>query len=142
VANGEIQFVFTHTGVGNLLSKTLQQAVGLDLQQAEQYKREFGLDAQQFEGKVSNALLPIVTKLTEEIQKALRYYTGQAPADTIQRLVLTGGSAQLPGLVEQLNSTLGLEILLAAPFSTATGEIPTQNQLAYSVCMGLLMRKL
>jgi len=141
VANGEIQFVFTHTGVGSLLTKTLQQAVGLDLQQAEQYKRSYGLNADQFEGKVSNALLPTITKLTDEMQKALRYYSNQAPQNSIQRLVLVGGSAQLPGLVEQLNSTLNLEILLAAPFATATGEVPTQNQLAFAVCMGLLMRQ-
>jgi len=141
VANGEIQFVFTHKGVGNLLTNTLQQTVGLDLQQAEQYKRAYGLNADQFEGKVKNALLPTINNLAGEIQKALRYFADQAPQNTIQRLVLTGGSAQLPGLVEHLTSTLNLEILLAAPFATATGEIPTQNQLAFSVCMGLLMRE-
>jgi Tfp pilus assembly PilM family ATPase len=85
--------------------------------------------------------LPTITKLTDEMQKALRYYSNQAPQNSIQRLVLVGGSAQLPGLVEQLNSTLNLEILLAAPFATATGEVPTQNQLAFAVCMGLLMRQ-
>ncbi|MFH2118312.1 MAG: type IV pilus assembly protein PilM [Candidatus Paceibacterota bacterium] len=141
VANGEIQFVFTHKGVGNLLTNTLQQTVGLDLQQAEQYKRTYGLSSDQFEGKVRNALLPTINKLTEEIQKALRYFASQAQQNTIQRLVLVGGSAQLLGLVEHLTSALNLEILLAAPFTTATGEVPPQNQLAFSVCMGLLMRE-
>jgi type IV pilus assembly protein PilM len=141
VAGGEIQFVFTHTGVGNLLTKTLQQAVGIDAQQAEQYKRAYGLDPSQLEGKVKNALLPTIENLAAEIQKALRYFINQTSQETIQRIVLTGGSAQLPGLVEHLTSTLNLEILLAAPFATASGEVPAQNQLAFSVCMGLLMRE-
>lgn len=141
VASGEIQFVFTHAGAGGLLTKTLQQAVGLDGQQAEQYKRVYGLDTTQFEGKVSDALLPIVQNLAAEIQKALRYFTGQAGENnSIQRLVITGGAAQLPGLAEHFTQALGLEVLMAAPFATATGEIPTDNHQAFSVCMGLLMR--
>ncbi len=141
VFQGEIQFVFTHTGVGALLTKTLQQTLGLDLQQAEQYKRSYGLDPNQFEGKVRNALLPIVNVLISEIQKAQRYFTSQFPQHTLSRAVLTGGSSQLPGLVEHLSETLGSEILFAAPFVTATGEVPTENQQNFSVCTGLLMRE-
>lgn len=142
VANGEMQFVFTHAGAGMLLTKTLQQAIGLDLQQAEQYKRTYGLDSEQFEGKVKNALLPVITGLTAEIQKALRYFAGQSPAGTpIQRIVLTGGTAQLPGLVEYFTENLNLEILLSAPFATATGNVPDQNHQVFAVCLGLLMRE-
>jgi type IV pilus assembly protein PilM len=142
VFKGEIQFVFTHTGVGALLTKTLQQTLGLDLQQAEQYKRTYGLEPGQFEGRVRNALAPIVNTLVTEIQKAQRYFTSQFPQNTLSRIVITGGSAQLPGLTEFLTQSLGAEILLSAPFATATGEIPTENQQTFSVCLGLLMREL
>lgn len=140
VAQGEILFIFTHSGAGALLTKTLQQAVGLDLQQAEQYKRTYGLDPTQFEGKVRAAFLPIVTTITTEIQKALRYFASQFPQSTMQRVVLTGGSAQLPGLIEYCTEALGTEVLLAAPFAAATGDVSIQNHQAFSVCMGLIMR--
>lgn len=142
VFKGEIQFVFTHTGVGALLTKTLQQTLGLDLQQAEQYKRTYGLEPTQFEGRVRNALAPIINTLVTEIQKAQRYFTSQFPQNTLSRIVITGGSAQLPGLTEFLTQSLGVEILLSAPFATATGEIPIENQQTFSVCLGLLMREL
>lgn len=141
VFQGEIQFVFTHTGVGALLTKTLQQTLGLDLQQAEQYKRSYGLDQNQFEGRVRNALLPVINILIGEIQKAQRYFVSQFPQNTLSRIVVTGGSAQLPGLVEYLSSSLGAEILFSAPFAAATGEVPTENQQNFGVCTGLMMRE-
>lgn len=142
VERGEILFVFSHTGAGSLLTKTLQQNIGLDPQQAEQYKRTYGLNPEQFEGKVRNALFPVIETLTGELQKATRYFANQTTGNTsLQRIVLTGGSAQLPGLVEHLTEALGTEILIAAPFATATGEIPAENQQAFAVAMGLLMRE-
>jgi type IV pilus assembly protein PilM len=142
VAGGELLFVFTQPGAGLLLTKTLQQTVGLDLEQAEQYKRSYGLDPNQFEGKLNRALVPVINNIAVELQKSLRYFTDQAAKNTpVSRVVLTGGTAQLPGLVEHLTEKLGLEVLLAAPFATTTGEIPSQNQQAYAVCLGLLMRE-
>jgi Tfp pilus assembly PilM family ATPase len=58
----------------------------------------------------------------------------------VQRVVLSGGTAQLPGLVQYVTETLGTEVLVASPFAQSKGEIPELNQTAYSVCMGLLMR--
>ena len=142
VFHGEIQFVFTHTGAGSLLTKTLQQTLGLDLQQAEQYKRSYGLDPNQFEGKVRNSLMPTVNVLNGEIQKAQRYFTSQFPQHTLSRIVMTGGSSQLPGLVEHLSESLGIEILFSAPFASASGEVPAENQQNFSVCTGLMMREL
>lgn len=142
IHHGEVQFVFSHPSGGLLLTKSLQQGINLDIQQAEQYKRTYGLDEKQFEGKVRNALIPTVQNLTLEIQKSSRYFTNQNPKESLQRIVLSGGSAQLPGLVEHITQALGVEVLLSSPFVTAKGEIPTENQLAYSVCMGLLMRDL
>jgi type IV pilus assembly protein PilM len=140
VSEGEILFVFTHSGAGSLMTKSLQQIIGLDTEQAEEYKRMYGLDPAQFEGKVRNALLPTINNLTAEVQKALRYFTTQFPQSSIQRVVLAGGSAQLPGLIEHLSDTLGIEVLLSAPFATATGEVPAANHQAFAVCMGLIMR--
>lgn len=141
VSEGEILFVFTHNGAGALMTKSLQQIIGLEAEQAEEYKRMYGLDATQFEGKVRNALLPTINTLTAEIQKALRYFSTQFPQGTIQRVVLAGGSSQLPGLIEHLSDGLGIEVLLSAPFATATGEIPAANHQAFAVCMGLIMRE-
>jgi type IV pilus assembly protein PilM len=142
IHNGELQFVFSHPSGGLLLTKSLQQTINLDIQQAEQYKRTYGLLDNQFEGKVRNALQPTVHNLSLEIQKSVRYFSNQNPKESVKRIVLSGGSNQLPGLVSYITQTTGVEVLLASPFATAKGDFPAENQLSYSVCMGLLMRNI
>jgi type IV pilus assembly protein PilM len=142
VNQGEVEFVVTHISGGQLLTKTLEQAIGLDGKQAEEYKRTYGLLSDQFEGKVRAALLPAVQVLTNEMQKASRFFLNQHPTLSVQRVVLSGGTAQLPGLVQFVTETLGTEVLVASPFAQSKGQLPETNQAAYSVCMGLLMRSL
>lgn len=142
VNQGELEFVVSHLSGGQLLTRALEQTIGLDSVQAEEYKRTYGLDETQFQGKVRAVLMAPLQVMTGELQKAFRFFINQHPTLTIQRLVLSGGSSQLPGLVQHLTSVLGVEVLVASPFATAQGEIPPQNQAAFAVCMGLLMRQL
>ncbi len=141
VHQGELIFVFTHLNGGNLLTKTLERTAQLDAQQAEEYKRAYGIDESHFEGKIRTMLLPSVKLLVSEMQKAIQFFAQQYPGTPIQRVLLSGGASQLPDLVEYVAQTTGVEVLTAAPFSQAKGEIPTANQPAYSVCVGLLMRE-
>ena len=142
INDGELEFVVTHLTGGQLLNRALEQSIGLDAQQAEEYKRTYGLDESAFQGKVKAALLPAVQLLVNELQKAVRFFLNQHPTQAVQRIVLSGGTAQLPGLVQYLAEVMGTEVLIAAPFSSSKGALPTSNHPAYSVCMGLLMRQL
>jgi type IV pilus assembly protein PilM len=140
VTQGELAFVYTHLNGGQLLNRSLEQAISLDATQTEQYKRTYGLDEAQFQGKVRQAMLPAAKVLVTEMQKAVRFYNSQHPTAGIQRVLLSGGTAQLVGLVEYVTNEVGLEVLIAAPFASATGEIPPSNHPAFTVCMGMLMR--
>lgn len=142
VHQGELQFVTSHLNGGQLLTKALEQTIGLDAAQAEQYKRTYGLDEQQFQGKVRAALLPAVKVLTTEIKKTVQFFANNHPRDGVKRIVFSGGTALLPGLMEYVTSELGAEVLIGAPLAMATGDIPTTiNQPSMSVCMGLLLRE-
>jgi len=139
---GELQFVLTHLNGGQLLSKTLEQKIGLDSSQAEQYKRTYGLDRTQFEGKVASALLPAVQVLLTEAKKAVQFFVSQHPQDAVERVVLSGGSAMLPELVGQVATEFGSEVLIASPFASASGDVPEKiNQPSMAVCMGLLAQE-
>lgn len=135
-------FVLSHLSGGQLLNKALEQSLGLDAAQAEQYKCTFGLDPAQFEGKVSAALSSPVNLLIAEMRKTIQFNVSQNPEQPVKRLVLTGGTALLPGLVQHITRELGIEVLVAAPFANAGGDIPSQiNQPAMAICMGLLARE-
>ncbi|NCN82480.1 MAG: type IV pilus assembly protein PilM [Candidatus Pacebacteria bacterium] len=136
---GELQFVLSQLNGGQLLTKTLEQRVGLDSVQAEQYKRTYGLRTDQFEGKVGQALLPALQVLFAEVKKAIQFFVSQHPQAAVERVVLSGGSSLLPDLVQYVATELGTEVLIAAPFANASGEIPEKiNQPGMIVCMGLL----
>lgn len=141
IHNGELRFIFNHMSGGQMLTKALQQSIGLDATQAEQYKQTYGLDESQFQGKVKQALEPGVKSLTTEVVKAMRFFANQSGSESVQRVLLSGGSAQLPGFVQYVTEQVGVEVLVVAPFANATGAIPESNHTSLSVCMGLLMRE-
>jgi type IV pilus assembly protein PilM len=138
---GELRFVYTFSSAGQLLTRTIEQAVQLDPKQAEQYKRTYGLDPAQLQGKVREALVPAVRLLILEMQKAMQFFVTQNGSEPIKRVLLSGGTAQLPGLVQHITEQLGVEVLIASPFSVAKGEIPQVNHPSFTVCMGALMRE-
>lgn len=142
VSAGQLRFVFSHLNGGQLLTRTVEQAVGLDGKQAEEYKRTYGLDELQFEGKIRQALLSPLKIYLDQIKKASQFYVNQNPNDPVQRILLTGGTAQLPSLVQFVTAEMGTEVLIAAPFASSSGEIPQTNHPAFSVCMGLIMKEL
>lgn len=142
IHEGQTEFVISHLSGGQVLTRALEQSIGLDATQAESYKRTYGLDEAQFQGKVRQVLLPAVRILVQEMQKAMRFFISQHPTASVKRILLSGGTAQLPGLVQYITQELGVEVLVAAPFSQAKGQIPQVNHSALTVSMGLLMREL
>ncbi|MCB9813652.1 MAG: type IV pilus assembly protein PilM [Pseudomonadales bacterium] len=143
VMAGELKFVISQMNGGQMLTKALETSIGLDSAQAEQYKRSYGLDGSQFQGKVKEALLPAMNMLLAEIRKSVQFFVNQNPQDTVQRIVLSGGTALLPGIVQHITNELGVEVLIASPFSGAKGQVPENvNHPAMSVCMGLLQREM
>lgn len=141
VQAGELSFVYSHLNGGMLLSRAIEQQLGLDVKQAEQYKRTYGLDPSQFEGKLAQVLEPSMKIFVSEMQKAMQFFVHQQPQDSVKRILLSGGSAQLKDVVQYITQLLGVEVLIAAPFAEATGQIPEVNHSAFSACMGLMMRE-
>lgn len=142
IANGMFEFIFSSKNGSQLLTNSIAQSFGLDLKQAEEYKITYGLNTEQLEGKLVQVLLPIVNNVVVEIQKALRYFSQLYPGQTIKRVVLSGGPSAMIGFSQYLSQQINAEILLMAPFAKAKGKIPETKQLHYTVCMGLLIRKL
>lgn len=143
VHQGEIEFVVSNMNGGRLLTRSLEHGIGLDATQAEQYKRSYGLDMEQFEGKVGQALMPSVKIMVGELRKAISFFANKNAQAAVQRVVLSGGTALLPGLIQEMTNQLGVEVLVSSPFSIASGEIPENiNHPSMTVCMGLMQAEL
>lgn len=142
IANGMFEFVFNSKTGSSLIDGAIAQSFNLDIKQAEEYKINYGLDQSQMEGKLVQIIAPVINNLVIDLQKAIRFFTQNHPEQKIKRIVLSGGPAAMKGLTEKITQALGIEVLQVAPFAKAKGQLPEKNQLSFSVCMGLIARKL
>lgn len=117
VYGGVVRFTRSIGTGGNALSRAIAQELGFESSQAEEYKKAYGLDESQLEGKVMKAIRPVFETIVDEIRRALAYYqTHQTQSPILKRLVLCGGTASLPGVLVYLASALNLEAQLANPW--------------------------
>ncbi len=116
VRNGIISFTRSVATGGVAFTRAVASELNLEIDQAEEYKKTYGLLEDQLDGKIFNALRPILNVVVEEIRRALAFHQGKQPDDPIRRVVLCGGSAKLPGIVVYLASALGLETQIGDPW--------------------------
>jgi type IV pilus assembly protein PilM len=130
---------------GIALTRTLSNELGLEFSQAEEYKRSYGLDTSQLEGKVSASLMPLIDRLLSEVRKALHAYNSANQQSMIKRVILSGGSSLLPGLVSHIAQFLGIEVVLGNAFfnvePSKTASIPS-DRVSFATAAGLAMREL
>lgn len=101
---------------GDVITRALQQGLKLDYNQAEEYKKTYGLDKTQADSKVYDVIKPHIDTIISEIQRAGIFFTKQQPNASIRRVILTGGTAQMPGLLLYLASSMDYEVEAANPF--------------------------
>ena len=101
---------------GMAFTRIIAEAFKLAVGQAEEYKRTYGLDKTQFEGKLFAAMEPVLSGLVGDIKKVVASYLSTYPDRKIDRLVLAGGGAYLKGLVPVLTAQTGLEVGIGNAF--------------------------
>ena len=111
--------VFNYSvSVGGLaLTKSLMNELSLPADQAEEYKKTYGLRTDLLEGKVAKILTLVVDEIVSQINKAMMFLQQQGFNKPPEELVLTGGGALLPGLSAYLAAKLNLEVVVGDPFA-------------------------
>lgn len=135
---------------GDVITKTIMQNLNLDLDQAEEYKKAYGLDDFQGEGKVAQVVKPIIDNLILEVQRASVFFTNHNPSANIKRVILSGGTALMPNLVSYIANKIDLEVILANPLNNIeiSPKLEKQKQQLieeapiYSSAIGLALRKI
>ena len=143
--NGQLSFSRSITTAGEAFTRAVAQGLGIERQQAEEYKRAYGLSVEKLEGKVKLALDPVFTMVVDEMRKAIQFYQTEERGEAPRSLVLSGGTAGMPEAVSVLTKHLGLEVVIGNPFSKIVVDPEAAKSLAgyaplYSVAVGLAMR--
>lgn len=140
----EIVFVYSYASGGRLLTRSIERGLNLDPNQAEEYKKSYGVDPQFLEGKLAHILEPVLRLFVAEVQKALQYFTSQFGTQTVKRIVFAGGGAQLLGLVPSFATQFTQEIIVANPLEHLKADtktpVPMDRSASFAIAMGLVMR--
>ncbi len=148
-ALGRRSFFFTRDIpiAGWAFTQELMKRYGLDYNKAEKIKASHGLSPDlplvQANGDKGLHLAEksALDKLGDEINRSLRYYVKESGESYFQNILLTGGSAYMPGLIEFFEKKFNLPVSTYNPcaaLDTAGKEIHEGSQLA--VAVGLALR--
>jgi type IV pilus assembly protein PilM len=134
---------------GNQYTDAIQKELNLSAEQAEQLKRGDELANIPYE-----RVLPILSAVSDdigtEIQKTLDFFKQISATDRpLDRLYLTGGTAQVVHMKESLGERLKTQVELLNPFrrippagKAASPEVVNQMMPTASVAVGLALRKI
>lgn len=101
---------------GATLTKAIADAMHVDLRRAEQFKRDMGFAATNASQGVLKIIQQAFAPIVNEIQYSRQTYQEQRQKQ-ILKVVLSGGTAWLPGLTTYLESVLQLKVLIGDPWA-------------------------
>ena len=98
---------------GNQLTTDIVSRYGMSPEEAENAKRSGGLP-DDFEAEV---LKPFMENLSVEVQRALQFFFTSTQYNTVEHILLAGGSAVIPGLEEVVHTRAQVPTTIANPFA-------------------------
>lgn len=127
----------------NSLTKAIAQDFSLENSQAEEYKKSYGLDKNQLDGRIHKSLVPVIDAIVSELNRTLDYFKFNNAENIPTKVVLTGEGSFLPGLVIYLTEKLGLEVQMGNPWAGVNITDPSKASNlspAYAAAIGLAMK--
>lgn len=157
-----LQFTSSVPLSSNLLTKAVARSLVVDDNEAERIKIKYGLnaflkkeltkkDSKVNEGRIFEAMIPVLTDLAEQIGRYLQYYKTHADEkhskEKINKILLSGNGSNLKGLTDFLSAELKISVELANPwinilpdFSKKIPEIALKESFGYTTALGLALR--
>jgi general secretion pathway protein L len=136
-----LEFARTFTGGGKDLTRTIAAELQLGLPEASRWKETHATlvtPTGSHGARVAEALRGVLQPIVRELRATLKAFTARSHR-TVGRVYLCGGTARLPGLAEELSSSLGIESeLLALPPQGA--EITPAGHAAAAQAFALALR--
>ncbi len=138
---------------GEDITVAIQKGLNLPRAEAERLKVESGLLTRSGNRDLFFAMMPIVSVLRDEITKHQSYWETHREdhgrlGRRLEEVIICGGQATLPGLIDYLNMSLNLPVTLGNPWTNLFSfeeYIPPLNlnqSLRYTTAIGLALRTL
>ncbi len=143
--NGQLALSRSFPTAGAAFTRAVAQTLNSNEVQAEEYKKTYGLDPTQLEGKIEKALTPIFKVVSDEVKKSMHYFQSETNGQMPASLLLVGGSAGLPGVIPAFSRMLNIEVSVGNPFQSIEVDKEKSETLKnfmplYSQAAGLALR--
>jgi Tfp pilus assembly PilM family ATPase len=107
---------------GDKFSQALMEKLDVPFREAEELKKEVGLDPTKMEGKIFLILQKDIRVIISEIQKIGQYFE-EKTGKSLEKIILAGGSATLPRFPEYLSENLQKPVLIGDPWKKINIDI-------------------
>lgn len=147
VEGGQVVFTRSIGIAGEALTRAVATRLNLDPNQAEEYKKAYGADPAKLEGRISTAIGPILETIIKEVEKSIQFYFSTRQKQ-ISRVILAGGTAGLPEVVNLLAKKLNMEIQVGdpqvrlAPSPNKEISLPRETAPAFATAIGLALKSI
>lgn len=159
VSKGEFALTRNIPIAGDSFTNAIRSLTGGAFEEAEQAKLAMTtqtsidqLSAVEPDNKCWRVVQPLVDELIREIRRSVHFYQSQFPENSadaqVGKVVLTGGSARMPGLADYVSSKLSIPTEVAQVFqqtAIGTGHLPQEfieeHGPVLAVCMGLALKE-
>ena len=143
LANGELVYERDQVFGGAQLTQMMVRQYGFTQEEAEAKKRSGEVP----DDYASAVLRPYVESLAQEIERALKFFFASTPNNTVDYVLLAGGTAGLPGLTEAVTHYTSFPCQVVNPFDgmqVANGVRPKRllrEAPSYLTACGLALRR-
>lgn len=142
IFQGTIHISHSVDVAGNSFTERISKSLSIDYKEANAMKAKQGLQSE----TIQSILAPLVDVLATEVKKIatdFEHMIGQKP----QRIILGGGSAVLPGIVEYFKKATGMEAEIIDPFKDIFYPPVLEESIkkmgpSYAVSVGMALRGL
>jgi|GEM_PF-3989938 len=141
-SEGELYFSQDLENGSDILTKVLMNELSLNYEQAERYKRTYGLD--KTNAKAYTAMKSVLDGISSQILRNLEFYRNDYKKPNPRNIYLAGEGALLIGIKEFFTETVGLTTEVVNPWSNITlNSLDSYANLGpgYSICIGLCLKE-
>ncbi|MCK5810477.1 MAG: pilus assembly protein PilM [Cocleimonas sp.] len=110
---GRVVFSREQVFGGKQLTEEIMQRYGLPYSEAGLAKKNGNLP----EGYIPEVLDPFRENMVRQLQRFLQFYHASTQQGKVEKILLSGGCASIPGIDEQIQEATGIPVSLANPFS-------------------------
>lgn len=126
---------------GNDFTQAIISKWNLSYQEAEEFKKTYGLDPMVEEGKVMLVLQKLIQELINSIEKDINYYQ-EKTGRKISKIILCGGSSQMPKIIDYFYKNLNIKTEIGNPFLKIKIDNKINGGIDYTTVAGLALRGL